>query len=74
MPTSLLPIDTCDKCKFFWKPAEHATLCRRHPPGVTNIPVAADPNNNPITVATSSFSPIQPDWWCGEFKRKILDA
>jgi len=62
----------CDRCRFWIKVKEGDVPgdCRRHTP-IPHIMKAMNPLTNEIGVVVNSyFFKMNPDLWCGEYRRK----
>lgn len=64
--------DRCETCRFYYVDGDN-TVCRRLPPAVLLLEskrTKGSPGERAglVTVTASTFPPMLPSGWCGEFK------
>jgi hypothetical protein len=72
LPNSrLIGAECCEACKFY-KLHPNGGKCHRMPPTALLI-LGQGPGGMPAHAATmADWAPVNPDQWCGEFKRGVV--
>jgi hypothetical protein len=69
----LIGAECCGVCKFF-RVHPNGAKCHRPPPTAKLI-VGQDARGAPALIGTiADWPPTKAEMWCGEFKRKLVEA
>ena len=73
LPTRVLRLERCEKCKWRGDPGQpNQYECREGPPtATTHMVFPQGPNRPPQFVTHTGFPVVNRDGWCGRWKPRI---
>lgn len=78
--------ESCASCKFLVPDAQGDLRCRRNPPTLQYLVTfgmgkAKQPDGSTVRILKpgqvnelANFPVVRPEWWCGEWRTKLLQS